>query len=213
MKKEEESKLTIVKDDKEEEKKINKPTDKEKEQYKDEFNAALKVFDKKKWQISEPGKFGANDVGLYILEFMNKYAHWAKTEWMGMIKMEEELKKAISAADENTGLQLGYQALEFCAYMLSNPGGTGLILAKEFESQADKYSKIGIIIGTKIEEARGELKNIQYLQDKWSAAEQGFYLADLEPKKDTTDEIKDDQDDIKLKGKTIEMDVTKAEIK
>jgi len=176
--------LTVVKDGEETKKEVNKPTPEEVEQYKQDFQVALKDFDEKKWIISEPGKFGSNDVGLYLIDFMNKYAFWSKTEWMGILKMELELQKTMSLADENTALQLGYQALEFCAYMLANPGGTGLRLAKDFEAQADKYAKIGVVVGTKIEEARKQLKDLQYLQEKWAAACQGFYLAELEPKKE-----------------------------
>ena len=64
--------------------------------------------------------------------------------------------------------------------MLANPGGTGLALAKEFEAQADKYAKIGIVVGTQIEQARKDLKNIQILQDTYLASEQGFYYS-VEP--------------------------------
>jgi hypothetical protein len=191
--------LTVVQDGEESKKIVNKPTEKETEQYKNEFQDALKAFDDKRWEISEPGKFGANDVGLYLLDFMQKYAHWSKTEWMGMIKMEDEIKKAMNVADVSTGLQFGYQALEFCAYMLTNTGGTGVALAKEFESQAEKYSKIGIVVGTKIEEARRELKNLQYLQERYAAACQGFFLSDLEPKKEETPIIE---------GNSVEIDVT-----
>jgi hypothetical protein len=154
---------------------LNKPTSEEIEQYKNEFQEALKAFENTKWQVSEPGKFGANDVAIFLLEFMEKYAFWSKTEWMGMLKMEDELKKAIAISDEIVGLRFGYQALEFCAYMLANPGGTGIQLAKDFEAQADKYSKIGMKVGASVEVARKKLKDIQYKQERWAAAEQGFY--------------------------------------
>jgi len=201
----EKTELHVVKNNEEETKKQNKPTPEEVEQYKQEFTAALKEFDEKKWTISEVGNFSSNDIALYLLQFMDKFAFWSKTEWMGMIKMEEELNRAMKSANETTGLELGYQALEFCAYMMANPGGTGIRLAKEFESQADKYSKLGIVVGTKLEEARADLKNIQYLQEKWAAGAQGYYLADLEPK----DESKKDADD--QGGKVVEIDLSKKE--
>lgn len=174
---EEEPKLQVVKEEQIPEEKGTKPgpSREEVDQYKQDFQEAYKAFSEKKWIISDPGNFPANDVGLYLIDFMNKFAFWSKTEWMGMIKMEEEIKAAMPLANDTTGLQLGYLALEFCAYMMSNPGGTGLELAKEFEKQADKYSKIGIVIGTRMEEARKELKEIQFLQEKWAAGEQGFY--------------------------------------
>jgi len=180
----EKTKVTVVKDDKESEKNMNKPSEEEKVQFKEEFEEALKEFNDEKWEISEKGEFGANDVAMFIRQFMEKYAFWTKNGWMGMIKLEEELKKALLGVDEKTGLQFAYQPLEFCAYMLSNPGNIGLKAAKEFEKIADKYSKIGIVIGEQLEEARKKLEHVQYLQEKWAAAEQGFYLADLEKLKD-----------------------------
>jgi hypothetical protein len=149
---------------------VKKPTQEEVDKYKDDFSAALKSFEDSRWQISEPGTFGINDVGLYLLDFINKYAFWTKTEWMGMIKMEDEIKKAMSVSDPSVGIALSYQALEFCAYMLANPGGTGINLAKEFEAQADKYSKVGMVVGSQIEIARNKLKDLQSLQEKW-----GYY--------------------------------------
>jgi len=201
MAREKNTPLTVVKEE-EPKQELNKPTPEEVQQYKEEFTAALKEFDEKKWELSEIGKFGANDVGLYLKDFMNKYAFWSKMEWMGMLKLEIEIDKAIALADDTTGFRLGYQALEYCAYMLSNPGGYGLKQAKEFEAQADKFSKIGIVVGTKVEEARVELKNLQYLQERWAAAEQGFYLSDLEPTKEEVPQVE---------GNTVEIDVTKKE--
>ena len=178
-----ESPLTVVKEGEKKEEKKKGPSSEEIEQYKNDFSSALTTFENKRWAVSEEGNFAVNDVGLYLLEFLKKYAFWSKTEWMGMIKMEEEIQKAMALGDANTPLQFSYQALEFCAFMLSNPGGTGIELAKAFEAQAEKYSKIGIVVGTKIEEARNELKELQYLQERWAAGEQGFYY-EREPVKE-----------------------------
>lgn len=177
--------LTIVKDDDVKETKENtnetteKPTLEDVEKYKNDFSNALKSFENQRWQISEPGKFGINDVGLYLMDFMKKYAFWSKTEWMGLIKMEDEIKKAMSVSDPSIGIALSYQALEFCSYMLTNPGGTGIKLAKEFEAQADKYAKIGMVVGSQIEDARKKLGELQELQEKWGRAEQLFADEDL----------------------------------
>jgi hypothetical protein len=214
MAEEEKTKLTVVKDGVEEVKEISKPTPEEVAQYKEDFDKAVKEFQENRWNISEKGKFNANDVGLFIQDFMRKFAFWTKTGWMGMIKMDEELKKAIELVNEETCLSLDYQALEFCAYMLANPGSIGLKEALEFEKIADKYSKIGIVVGKQIEEARAMLKNVQYLQEKWAAGEQGFYLADLEPKveeKDVAEELKDHLDDLNSEGKVIQMNPTPKE--
>lgn len=174
--------LTIVRDGQEEVKQIGKPTPEEVAQYKSDFDTAVKNFQETKWEVSEKGAFASNDVALFIQDFMKKFALWSKTGWMGMIKMDEELKKAMKAVSDDTCLSFDYQALEFCAYMLSNPGSIGLDAAIEFEKIADKFSKFGILIGKRVEEARAKLKEVQFLQEKYAAGEQGFYIADLEPK-------------------------------
>jgi len=191
--------LTVVKD--EEEKKVNKPTPEEVVQFKIDYETAMKEFAETNWEISEPGNFSANDTGLFLLDYIKKYALWSKTQWMGVIKMVEELNKSMHAVSETKGLALDYQALEFCGYLLTNPGGIGYETAVEFEKQADKYSKVMIAVGQKVEEARAKLKNAHYLQEKWAAGEQGFYLADLEPPKEEP----------KPEGKVVEMEVTKKE--
>ena len=174
--------LTIVKDGKEEKTEINKPTPEQVVQIKQAFEDAADAFKDKTWPISEKGSFGANDVYLFLIDFMKRFGFWTKTGWMGMIKMNEELTKALALVNDDTALELNYQALEFCAYMMTNPGGIGLDSANKFEEIADKYAKIGLIIGTQLDDARNELKKIQYMQEEWAAAEQGFFLADLEPK-------------------------------
>ena len=208
MAKKETTKLTVVKDEEKPDdisvENEKKPTPEEIEQYKSEFQEALKVFTEERWAISDKGNFAANDVGLFIEDFMKRFAFWSKNGWMGMIKMAEVLRQAMLAANEETPLQLDYQALEFCAYMMSNPGGIGLDMATEFEKIADKFSKVGVVIGEKLEDAREKLKNVQYLQEKWAAAEQGFYLADLEK---SAPEKEDES--VSAGGNTVEIDLSK----
>lgn len=210
---EEKQKLTIVKDGVEEVKEIGKPTPEEVTQYKEEFEAAVKTFQEKRFDVSEKGAFASNDTALFIQDFMKRFAFWTKTGWMGMIKMDEELKKAMKLVSEETCLSLDYQALEFCAYMLSNPGSIGLDAAFEFEKIADKFSKVGVLMGQRVEEARAELKKVQYLQERYAAAEQGFYLADLEPQKEETQEVPATEPDTEpeSEGKVIQMNVTPKE--
>lgn len=173
------TKITVEKDGVEEKKEMRKPTEEDIEKFKEEFSRAQTEFEQRRWQISEPGIFGINDVGMYLLEFMDKYAFWSKTEWMGMIKMDDEIRKAMTVSDPSVGIALSYQALEFCAYMLSNPGGTGIKLAKQFDEQADKYSKVGMVVGAQVEEARKKLKEVQFLQETWAASLQGLFLEDI----------------------------------
>jgi len=206
--------VTVVKDGVEEKKQMPKPTPEEVAQFKLEFETAVKGFDDLKWEITEKGDFAANDVAIFLRDFMARFGFWTKTGWMGMIKMDEELKKAMLVVDDNTALQFNYQALEFLAYMLTNPGGIGVEIAYEFEKIADKYSKLALVVGTQVENARKELKRIQYLQEKWGAASQGFYLADLEPELSKEEAPGKDplQEEIpKIEGNTIEIDATKKE--
>ena len=204
----EEPKLTVVKND-QEEKKLNKPTPEEVAQYKIDFDNAMKNFAETRWQVSDAGGFAANDIALFLLDYLKKYVLWTKTGWMGVIKMNEELNKAMKLNNETTGLTFDYQTLEFCGYMLINPGGIGYDVAVEFEKIADKYSKLMIVVGKKVEEARATLKSIQYLQDKWAAGEQGFYLAELEPKKEEVPPTEPDQQ--MPEGKVIVMNTTPKE--
>ena len=179
-KEKEEAPELIIKQGEKEAQALPKPTAEEIEQCKKDFETALETFHATRWDISPKGAFAANDVGLFLLDFMKRFAFWTKTGWMGMIKMEEEIQLAMKAVTEDTCFNLDYQALEFCAYMLSNPGGVGLQLALDFEKIADKYAKISVDVATQQEAARKMIKHVAYLQERYAAAEQGFYMAELE---------------------------------
>lgn len=193
MAKTKKAELRVVKDEKEEPVK-GKPTPEEVLQYKAEFDEAMKQFAEARWPISEPGNTAANETYFFLLDYMKKYASWEKTQWMGMIKMDQELKKYMQEVNDTRGLAIDYQALEFCGFMLYNPKGTGLISAIEFEQIADRYSKLMMTVGQEVEKAREQLKKVQYLQEKWAAGEQGFYLAELEPKKEESTPEKEEAD-------------------
>ena len=199
-------KLTVVKDNEQKgnDNALNKPTPEEVAQFKLEFENAMKEFSERRFEISEPGQFNANDTAIFLLDYLKKYSLWSKTGWMGVIKMKEELDHAMKLDNEKTGLGLDYQALEFCGYMLANPGGVGYDAAIEFEKIADKYSLIMMAVGKRVEEARELLRNVQYLQERWAAGEQGFYLADLEPKDNTPEESAE-----VTTGNVVEMKVVK----
>jgi len=164
---------------------LNKPTPEEILAFKKDFDESLENFHATRWDLSEEkGAFASNDVGIFLLDFMKRFAFWTKTGWMGMIKMEEEIQAALKAVTDENPISLDYQGLEFCAYMLSNPGGVGLQLALDFEKIADKYAKVSMTVARQQEDARASLKDIAYKQEKYAAAEQGFYLAELEPVKE-----------------------------
>lgn len=174
--------------------KKNKPTPEETQKFKEEFEAEMLTFSQRKYKISDVGQFAANDTAIFLIDYLKKYALWTKTGWMGVIKMHGVLNEELKKNNEETGLCLDYQALEFCGYMLVNSGAIGLEAAIEFEKIADKYSQIMIKVGEQVEIAREELRSIQYLQEKWAAAEQGFYLAELEPKEDMQNNPKESND-------------------
>jgi hypothetical protein len=54
------------------------------------------------------------------------------------------------------------------------------------ESEAKQYSSILELVSKQLETARQELKDIQFMQERWAAAEQGFYY-EREPAPDPLD--------------------------
>ena len=153
---------------------INRPSEKEVEVAKKEFDNATKNFNETLFKIGEPKEF--EEIINFLLTFIEKYVYWTKNGWMGVIKLYEELI-ATKKKNRKTGtyFTLAYQALEFVFYVLSNPGGNGLESAKEIEKLADIYAKVYEYVGKQLEEARKILKKIQYAQDKYTAMQQGFY--------------------------------------
>ena len=107
---------------------------------------------------------------------MENYVYWTKNGWMGVLKMHEELTENKKNKKKKDSFAVGYQALEFMFYALTNPGGTGLQSAKEIEKVAGIYATVMELSGKVLEEARLELKDIQWLGDKAAAMQQGFYL-------------------------------------
>ena len=168
--------IEVVKDEKKE---LGKPTPEQVAQYKLDFDNAIAEFTEARFPVSESGSFKANDQAMFLLDYLKKFAMWSKTGWMGVVKMEEELRKAQMLDNEKTGLTFDYQTLEFCGYMLMNPGSVGYESAVEFEKIADRYSQVMSTIGEQVEIARAQLQKVQFLQEKWAAGEQGFFIADV----------------------------------
>lgn len=162
---------------------FNKPSEEETLETQKEFIKAAKNFTTKIYKIGEAKE--AQELNDYILHFMNNRFLWQKEAWMGTIKLVEELKASeiIFKGNKKKGIEIGYQALEFIFYALSNPGGIGLQAALDFESENKIFLRILKIIGDQLEEAREILKKVQFLQEKWGAMSQGFYL-EVEPPKD-----------------------------
>lgn len=153
---------------------VNKPTEKEINEATKIFNEQAAEFNGKRFEIGAPEK-GDKYLDFVIL-FMDKYVYWTKQGWLGVIKMTEELEQFKKDKKEGEPFSLGYQALEFLFYALTNPGGTGLKSAKDLESVAEIYGEIIEDSGKVLEQARKDLKEIQFLQDQVTAMQQGFYL-------------------------------------
>lgn len=173
----------------------NKPTDEEVEEAKKEFEDKSRDFSTKLWDI------GANEDSQAILDYMEHYVlnriFWTQTGWMGVIKMKEVIDETQNTLklEPGTQLALGYQALEFMFYSFQNPGGVGYEAAVNFEAENEIYAKAFDAVGEKLSEARTELKEIQFLQDKYAAMAQGFYLEVEDGVEDPLGEVPEDQKD------------------
>jgi hypothetical protein len=154
----------------------NKPTEAEIEEAKAKFEEASKNFAVKSWDIGEAAD--SQVLADYLQHFVRNRLFWTKNGWMGVIKIMEELEDAQTFLKVNPGknLKMGYQAMEFMFYSLQNPGGLGHQAAKDFESENEVYAKCFDSIGAQVSSARTELKDIQFLQDQYTAMVQGFYL-------------------------------------
>lgn len=153
---------------------LNKPTEAEINEAVKVFNEHAKQFNEKRFKIGTPEK--ANNYFDFVLTFMEKHVYWTKQGWMGVLRMVEELEQLRKDLKEGECFSVGYQALEFLFYALTNPGGNGLQTAREIEKVAEIYGEVLESTGKVLEEARKELKDIQFLQDQVTAMQQGFYL-------------------------------------
>ena len=114
---------------------INKPTEAEINAATAEFNETAAAFNGKKFEIGTSEQ--ANKVYDFMIDFMENHVYWTKNGWMGVLKMHEELMEAKANRKEDEAFAIGYQALEFMFYALTNPGGSGLESAKAVEKVAD----------------------------------------------------------------------------
>lgn len=163
------------------------PNEQEKLTYKEEYEKELKEFQSKNWVIGESNAFGANKIISFLEMYLKTHASWNKNEWMGILKMQETIDLIKSDISNITnGFKLSYDALEFCGYMLYNPGGIGYESAKSFENQANEYAEVFEFVGAVITEAREDFQYVKYLQERWAAAEQGFRMESL-----TRDDIRE----------------------
>ena len=153
----------------------NKPSDEEVAAAEKEYQTAAVEFNEKEYEIGKLEE--AEDIYEFFTEYINNHVFWSKNGWMGVIKLNEELKTKYEAFKKDpTPFKLGYQALEFTLFMLSNPGGIGLNSALALEQMAELYMYVMEQASAKLEGARASLKDIQFMYDRWVAMQQGFYL-------------------------------------
>jgi hypothetical protein len=166
---------------------LNKPSPEEVEQAAIELNEAKKEFEARKFDIGTPKQ--SDEIYDFILNFMEKHVYWTKNGWMGVLRMHEELSENKKNKKDGESFAVGYQALEFMFYAITNPGGTGLDSAKAVEKVADLYASVIEMTGEVLEKTREELKDVQWLGDKAAAMQQGFYMEREDGTKEAHDEI------------------------
>ena len=107
---------------------LNKPTESEINEATKDFNAKAAEFNSKKFKIGKPKQ--ADEIFDFVINFMENHVYWTKNGWMGVLKMHEELSEAKKNKKKGEAFAVGYQALEFMFYALTNPGGTGIESAR-----------------------------------------------------------------------------------
>jgi len=176
---------------------VNKPTEEEVAQAGEDFERVSGEFPLKLWEIGNPEQ--AREFVAYLAHFVRNRLFWTKNGWMGVVKLQEELKTAELLLNGKDPFKLGFQALNFTYYSLMNPGGVGLQSAEDFESEAEQYLPLMEAVSLTLDKANKELKEIQFLQDRWLAMQQGFYFereqeGEIEPE---TEEVKESSEEDK----------------
>jgi hypothetical protein len=159
---------------------INKPTEEEIALAKQEFDKVGAEWTKTIYKIGKPED--AQELCDYLGHFLRNRFLWQKDAWMGAIRLNDELKAAEIAfkGKQDAHFELGYQALEFSYFVLSNSGGVGLQAALDFESENKVFIKLALALEEQLDGARKKLKEVEFLQQRWAAMSQGYYL-ELEP--------------------------------
>lgn len=161
----------------------NKPTQEDIDRFKAEFEAEVETFKSLQFNIIIDDEIKNNvpftiiDVAKFLDNLNTNNVVWSKDLWQGIIKFNEFIKDQISKIEEGQEeIQFSYQPLEYLYFILSNPAGTGLASAQEFEKNLDMYTFIFEQIENNVVSARKMLQEIEIAQQRWAAAEQGFFL-------------------------------------
>lgn len=154
--------------------KLPKPSPEEVKAAYEEFAKAVSDFNNKTFELGKVEE--TEEIANYLLNFIERKVFWTKQGWMGVLKLNEDVKLTKDKAQaENKPFSMGYQALEFTYFALENVGGIGIASALDMEKEAELYAKVHDLVANQLQNARNELKEIQFLQNKWAAYEQGFY--------------------------------------
>jgi len=152
----------------------NKPTDEDITIAKQIFDDSVVEFNSKIWEIGTVEE--ASSLGNFLLKFVNEDIVWIKNGFLGVVKLDEELRNTIKHRKDNEPLSLSYHALEFLAYSINNFSGVGLKQAKKLSKFDKEYNMIFAYVIAKQQEAHNMIKEVQFNQDVWAAALQGFKL-------------------------------------
>ena len=152
----------------------NKPSQEETEKAAKDFESKKIDFENRKFKVGADKD--ADEIYDFILDFLENHVFWTKNGWMGVLRMHEELTESKKTKKKNEAFSVGYQALEFMFFALSNPGGYGLASAKRVETVAEFYGNLIETTGKVLEDSRKELADIQFLGEQAAAMQQGFYI-------------------------------------
>ena len=156
---------------------INRPEREEIDKFKFEYEELSQAFGIGRWEVGTAEQ--GDKIKGFIRHFLSERYMWKENQWMGIIQLDKELEQiedAFNLGGKKAPINFGYQALEFVFHMLQNPGGIGLTSAKDFQEDNEIYSEVFDAVGNSLQEARSALKEVDFSQQRWAAAEQGFYL-------------------------------------
>jgi hypothetical protein len=152
----------------------NKPTDAEIAIAKQNFDEAVTEFNNKTWELGTAEE--APKLATFLLKFISEDLVWIKNGFLGIVKLDEELRNTIKHRKEDEAISLGYHALVFLAYSINNFSGVGLKQAKKLAKFEKEYNMVFTTILEKQQESQDMIKEVQFKQDVWAAALQGFKL-------------------------------------
>ena len=165
-----------------------KPTEEVVKQAQEDYEKAVKDFQEAKYEIYKGDK--ALEVAKFLYEWNDKYNHWERQAWKGVIAfhniMEKKVEELEKSEEKENVIELEYAPLIFIYGSMMSPKGVGYEDANmmeiletdpeglEDETAAITYSNILEWIGRKVDGLNAVQAKIQTLQERWSMAASGF---------------------------------------